>query len=301
MTKIENPKSPLPAKLRGFHLFHFDGAPCAQRVRFALGEKGLSRGSEAAFASDDEADLESKSGTWTSRIVSLIKKDHITPEYAAIHPHMVVPALVHDGELHIESMDIVRYLDDVFRQDPLVPDDPEREELALRLVEQGKGLHRSIRYVSFRWGLGRLGKLNAKEERRLAELERESSPERLGHFYTRFDDGWIAEETFIEHLRGLESGWGELEALLGDGRPFLTGKTFTVADIIWSIKVLRIHECGYPFSLNFPALFDWYGRVSQRPAFRSSVMGKHRAMHLAFRMKSGMERLAGLGINKVAA
>jgi hypothetical protein len=37
MTKIENPKSPIVGRLEGLHLFHFDGAPCAQQVRFALG------------------------------------------------------------------------------------------------------------------------------------------------------------------------------------------------------------------------------------------------------------------------
>ena len=51
MPKIESPKSPMVAQLQGLHLFHFDGAPCAQRVRFALGEKGLARGREEKFDS----------------------------------------------------------------------------------------------------------------------------------------------------------------------------------------------------------------------------------------------------------
>ncbi len=46
MPKVEQPASPIPGALNGLHLFHFDGAPCAQRVRFALGEKGLARGRE---------------------------------------------------------------------------------------------------------------------------------------------------------------------------------------------------------------------------------------------------------------
>ena len=43
MPKVEQPASPIPGALKGLHLFHFDGAPCAQRVRFALGEKGLAK------------------------------------------------------------------------------------------------------------------------------------------------------------------------------------------------------------------------------------------------------------------
>ena len=49
MALVDNPKSPIPAKLSGMHLFHFDGAPCAQRVRFSLPEKGLFRSREARF------------------------------------------------------------------------------------------------------------------------------------------------------------------------------------------------------------------------------------------------------------
>lgn len=55
MARVENPKSPLVGKLKGVHLFHFDGAPCAQRVRFALREKGLRRGREIRFDDDSDA------------------------------------------------------------------------------------------------------------------------------------------------------------------------------------------------------------------------------------------------------
>ena len=121
MALVEQPASPLVGRLRGVHLFHFGGAPCAQRVRFALHEKGLARGREVRF--DDEADAAcaGEDGAWVSRTVSLIKKDHLTPAYAAIQPNLVVPALVHDGRLHLESMEIIEYLDEAFGGTPLVP------------------------------------------------------------------------------------------------------------------------------------------------------------------------------------
>ena len=49
---ITNPESPLPAKLHGLHLFHDGIATCAQRVRFVLAEKGLSRGPDVPWQSD---------------------------------------------------------------------------------------------------------------------------------------------------------------------------------------------------------------------------------------------------------
>ncbi len=301
MARIEHPKSPLIAKLRGVHLFHFEGAPCAQRVRFALAEKGLIRGQEVPWNADTPASLEASRDTWVSRHVSLIKKHHLTDEYAAIQPNMVVPALVHDGRLYVESMEIIEYLDETWRPNPLMPTDPNAAALARSLVEEGKRLHVSVRYVSFRWGLGRFGKLNAKEEETLRRLEPVGSPEELAGFYGRYDRGTIAEETFHEHLDALERGYAALEELLtGDGRPFLTGKAFSVADIIWAIKVLRIHECGYPFQRNFPALFAWFARVSQRRGFQDGVMQRHRTLNRAFRVKSTIENMLGVGLQRAS-
>ncbi len=300
MALVENPKSPLVPKLRGVHLFHFEGAPCAQRVRFALAEKGLRRSADVAWQSDAPDTLAAQPGTWTSRPVSLIKREHVSDAYAAIHPDMVVPALVHDGRLHLESMDIVRYVDETFPGPKLLPSDPGEAALAAQLVDEGKKLHVSVRYVSFRWGLGRLGKLDAQAESTLRRLEREGSPEQLVSFYARYDRGEIDEATFLEHLRALESGYARIERLLADGRPFLVGDAFSVADIIWSLTVLRIRECGYPFA-RFPALSAWYERIAKRPGFRDGVMARHRTLSRVFQLKAAVENFLGVGLRAVSA
>lgn len=284
-------------KLRGVHLFGFDGAPCSQRVSFALAEKGLVRGATVPWASDEPSTLVAREGSYTFRPVSLIRQEHLSEAYAAIQPNMVVPALVHDGALHVESMDIIDYLDTRWPANPLTPTEPDRRRLCEDLVTLGKSLHVSVRYVSFRWGLRGLGKIDAAHEAELRALERDGSPEKLVEFYSRFNRDAIDAETYLQHLRALESGWSEQNArLAADGRPFLTGATFSKADIIWAIKVLRILECGYPFADNFPALDSWFRRVRERRGFRDGVMRTHRAMSLAFRAKAALENLLGIGI-----
>jgi glutathione S-transferase len=296
---IEHPSSPLVPKLRGVHLFGFDGAPCSQRVSFALAEKGLLRGATVPWASEGPDALTARAGTYTFRPVSLVRQEHLSAAYAAIQPNMVVPALVHDSALHIESMDIIDYLDARWLANPLTPTESARARLCEELVDLGKSLHVSVRYVSFRWGLKGLGKIDAAHEEELRRLERAGSPEQLVQFYTRFNRDQIDAEAYLGHLRALESGWGAQDArLAADGRPFLTGETFTKADIIWSIKVLRILECGYPFATQFPALHSWFRRVSSRRGFRDGVMRSHRAMSLAFRAKAAVENLLGTGIRK---
>jgi len=298
---ILNPQSPLIGKLRGVHLFGFDGAPCSQRVAFALAEKGLRRGATVAWASTAPDALVARAGTYTFRPVSLVRKEHLCEAYAAIQPNMVVPALVHDGALHIESMDIIDYLDRAWPDDPLTPRDPDAARLCEELVELGKSMHVSVRYVSFRWGLKGLGKIGMEHEAALRRLEREGSPERLVEFYSRYNSDRIDSATYLEHLRALESGWGEQDArLAADGRRFLVGDDFSKADIIWAIKVQRILECGYPFAENFPALEAWFERVRARRGFRDGVMGPNRVMSLVFRAKAAVENRLGIGIRGVS-
>jgi glutathione S-transferase len=302
MPQLDNPKSPLVPQLEGLHLFHFDAAPCAQRVRFALAEKGLVRGPERPWLSASPKSLKALPGTWISRRVSLIKADHLTSDYAAIQPNMVVPALVHNGKLFVESMDIIDYLDELYPENPLVPKDKGAAEMAEVLVERAKALHVSVRHVSFRWGLGRLGKLKAKAESTLKNLEPAGSPEQMVNFYTRYNRDEIEDATFLSHLVALETGFESLETLLrADGRAFLVGDTLSKADIIWSIKVLRLAECGYPFRERFPTLFKWYTRVSNRPAFREGVMSQHNLLHRIFRAKSGIANLLGQGLKAASS
>jgi GST-like protein len=56
--------------------------------------------------------LEEKGLQWTSHHLNTRTGEHITPEYFGINPNGLVPALIHDGEVWIESCDIIRYLDD---------------------------------------------------------------------------------------------------------------------------------------------------------------------------------------------
>lgn len=297
MAEISNPASALVSRLEGYHFFGFDGAPCSQRVGFALAEKGLRRQRAVHFMDDSPAALTARPGHYIFRRVSLIKHDNLTPEYAAIQPHMVVPALVRDGRLWIESMDIVSYLDEAIPAPPLRPTDPAAAELSDALVQLGKDLHVSIRHITFHWSLGRLGKTNARTQRTLAQLQQDGSPEQLAEFYARFNANEIEADEFLRHLRRVEDAYAEQEArLTSDGREFLTGATFSTADIIWGIKVLRLVESGYPLTRNFPALATWFERVRRRPGFRQGVVGHYRFLHYAMRLKAEIGNLLGNGI-----
>ena len=90
MPKVE-PENDAVRALTGFHLYHAGWSNCSMRVRMVLEEKGQE---------------------WTSHHLDIRKGEHISAEYFGIHPKGLVPALVHDGEVWIESNDIIEYLDE---------------------------------------------------------------------------------------------------------------------------------------------------------------------------------------------
>lgn len=298
MALVKNTKSTVVPKLKGLHLFHFDGAPCAQRVRFVLGEKGLQRGREVKFDADSLDAAQGQEGHWVSRSVSLVKKENMTQSYAEIHPNMVVPALVHDGQLILESMDIIEYLDEAFGGDPFMPTDPTIREQTMALVKQAKELHLSLRYVSFRWSLGRLAMLNSKENQNLKQLASQGNDEEnLVSFYDAYSSEGIPQSVFDGHLLKLYKAFNDLDAQLGDGRLFLMGNTISIADVFWSMKILRLIETGYLFAELHPLLYQWFQRMYARSAFQNEVMAKNRLMNRVWRSKAAIERSFGKGLN----
>ena len=78
-------------ELKGLHLWHAGMSNCSQRCRITLNELGRE---------------------WESHVVNLQKAEHATEEYQQINPNGVIPALVHDGTVVVNSVDIIAYLDE---------------------------------------------------------------------------------------------------------------------------------------------------------------------------------------------
>jgi len=83
-------------------LYHSINSVCAQKIRLALVEKGLS---------------------CTEHLMKL-NGDQFDPAYLKLNPNGVVPTLLHDGTAITESSVILYYLDEVFPSPTLMPTDP---------------------------------------------------------------------------------------------------------------------------------------------------------------------------------
>ena len=295
---LSDPRASFPRSCGGLHLFHYGGAPCAQRVRFALAEKGIRRGPDIPWRSEAREHLEVAPGSYVGRWVSLPRQENLTEDYAAIHPNLVVPVLVHDGVLHIESVDILDYVDRELPGPVLMPAG-ETGARCRALVERAAELQRSVRYVTYRWSLGGIAKLSAKKQDELQRLDSPDSPEQLADFYRRFSNGEVSEEVFADHVSRLGEGFTEIERLLADDRSWLCGEQFSMADILWGVKVVRISEAGYPFATAFPRIQAWFDRVCARPTFREAI-GRDQGVTSKFlRVRGAVQNLLGRGLRRV--
>lgn len=81
-------------------LYHGTTSVCAIKVRLVPAEKGLD---------------------WEGEILNLQQGDQHMPEYLKLNPNGVIPTLVHDGNVIIESSIILGYLDEAFPDPPSTP------------------------------------------------------------------------------------------------------------------------------------------------------------------------------------
>src|SRR3989304_3262805 len=80
-------------------LYHGRTSVCAIKARIMLAEKSLE---------------------WRGELLTL-RGDQFDPEYLKLNPNAVVPTLVHDDKVIIESAVILYYLNDAFPNPPLMP------------------------------------------------------------------------------------------------------------------------------------------------------------------------------------
>ncbi len=70
--------------------------------------------------SRQESALAEKNLEWDGQLLTL-GGDQFDPQYLKLNPNTVVPTLVHEGNVIIESTAIIHYLNDVFPNPPLMP------------------------------------------------------------------------------------------------------------------------------------------------------------------------------------
>jgi len=239
--------SPEVRALRGLHLYHYGMSNCSQKVRICLEEKGLA---------------------WTSHHVDLRENAHVTPEYLAVNVRGLVPALVHDGVVVVESSDILEYLDEQFPDPPLLPARDTAFRTTRLWVARQDSIHEAVKILSHQFLFGRAARRSAAELDRW-EAMLVKNPE-LVAFHREFSsaEGFVPS-VIAGAVRTVEEALGELNRQL-EGRQWIAGDQFTLADVAWVVDVHRLQLMRFPMWRR-PAVRAWYRRATRRPSFARAV------------------------------
>jgi glutathione S-transferase len=230
-------------------LYNAPHSTCSQKVRICLAEKGL------AF---EDIRLDLGKG-----------KDQLKPEYLKLNPNGVVPTLVDDGQVIIDSSVICEYLDEKYPAPKLTPDNVvqrARMRAWMRYLEEVPTA--AVRVPSFNMGF--LPRFAGLDEASFRAEQSDIRPIRK-HFYRRMGPGGFKRTDVEAALEQITSTCARMDAALADG-PWLMGAQYTLADIVVTPSIDRMADLGYSslWTDKYPRVTAWYARMQARPAFQQA-------------------------------
>src|SRR5262252_3853684 len=229
-----------------FVLYNAPQSTCSQRVRFVLNAKKL------PF---DEVKLD------------LLAGDQLKPDYLALNPNGVVPTLVHDGAVVIDSSVIIEYLDEVFPQaesfTPKAPADRAAMRALMRFIDEMPAA--AVRVPTFNLAfLPRFAKMSEDEFVIFAE----SKPLRK-EFMLAMGRKGFPEKDMNAALDRLARTLARMESeIAASGGPWLMGSRITLADVAVMPAIVRMADLGLDTMWqDLPRVARWHDEIRAHPAY----------------------------------
>jgi glutathione S-transferase len=233
----------------GLHLYHFWLSSCSQRVRVVLAEKELN---------------------WVAHPVDIspIGLEHSSEEYQSIHPKGLVPALVHNGQVVVESIDIIDYLDNKFPEPRLSLTSGKGQNEMHIWMDRADAAQHSIKTLTHEF----LFKSDRMNPEQLVRFKDHHKNKELCDFMEVFcsDEGFPKSEIESE-LKLQHDEFSNLDQAL-QNQQWLVENSFSLADIAWIPNVRRLDIMGYPLERH-SNLFAWYERFQKRQSYQKGIEG----------------------------
>jgi len=223
-----------------------------------------------------------------------------------INPRGLVPALVHDGNVIIESNDILEYLEHKFPEPALIPND--QADRLHAMLKQEDDLHLDIRALTMRFVFPSF--LTKRPEKEIAAYETLGS----GTVGGDVDPHRDVEAQFWRDMNThgkitdaqAKRAFDRFAAVLGSFDEALTHSTYMVGanvslvDIAWYIYARRLLSAGYHLHTRQPAVGAWFDRLHRNPDFREEVPDGG-VPGLITSLLHLTQKLSGTTLEKVAA
>ena len=237
---------------KGVHLLNYQFSACSMKTRIYLNLKKI---------------------PFTSHQINLSAGENFSEWFQGINPRSLVPVLIHDGEVHIESNDILEYLEGCFKESPLIPEN--MEEKVKEILKFEDNLHVDIRNITFKFLVPRFlnkGKSVQPKAKNKATLngELDSMDDVNRNFCEHYEKYGITDEDASRSLIRFRTALEDLNDQLEDS-PYILGAELSLVDIAWFIYATRIQHANYPLQRLHPNVSGWYERLYANVLFRKEV------------------------------
>lgn len=231
-------------------LYHNDMSTCSQKVRLALAEKGLE---------------------WQGHHLNLRAADQQQPDYLKLNPNGVVPTLVHDATVVIESTVINEFIDDAHPNPPLrSPSAEDRAHMRLWTKQLDEGLHAATGVLSTCIAFRHQHFATKSEAEIEAYLDRMPDAAKRERQRENIFKG-VESSYFITALKRFDNLLNDMEECLSKRR-WLAGNSFSLADIAYTPYATRLdHLQLAPMWDHRPSVARWYDAVRSRASYGTAI------------------------------
>jgi glutathione S-transferase len=247
-------------------LYHGGTSVASAKVRLALAEKGVA---------------------FESRLLDLRRGEQKRGEYLALNPAGVVPTLMHDGRVIVESSIILEYVEETWPSPALMPRVPGRRaevRLWLRRVDE---LHDACSVLSSSVKLAAMrGDADAIEKM----LARTPDPAKRLRQQRLVEQGFAAPDiaSAIAHYAGFLA---QADQAL-EHAAWLSGDALGLADCAALPYVHRLACLGMEALWSqSPAIVNWFARLRARASFDAAITRWNGAQ--AYQPSAELAELAG--------
>lgn len=240
---------------------------CSQKVRLALAEKGL---------------------VFDDRQINFAKSEHLAPDYLKLNPNGVVPTLVHDAHVILDSSVIMEYLDEVFTEPAMAPRDAAgRAHLRKWLRYFEEVATPSVRPPSFNQAfLERFENLSDAE----FDAAAEARPLRK-HFYRRMGKSGFSDADLAVAYDGFRQTAQRMDAALATDAWLCGGDRPSLADCCVAPLFDRMDDLGLAaLWADAPRVAAWLARFRARPSWHTTF---YQGARLSDTLRQLHQRLRG--------